>query len=648
LPDGNIEFLGRIDHQVKIRGFRIELGEIEAVLGQHPDVRETVVLAREDQPGNKRLVAYVVPAQEPIPTISELRRFLKGKLPEYMVPSAFVMLDALPLTPSGKVNRRALSAPDAGRPELEEAFVAPHTLVEKLLADIWAQVIGLERVGIRDNFFELGGDSLLAIQIVARANQRGLHFSVRRFFQHPTIAELTAVADTTSLVQAEQDLVTGPVPITPSQYFFLELSQQHSDDLNYRTVVPVFEARQALEPSLLETATNQLLVHHDMLRARFERLNSGWRQVIVEPDATVPFTCLDLSALPESGQAHAVRAATTELRMSLNLAMGPLLRVALFDLGPNKPNRLMIIVHHLVCDAVSLGVLLEDLETAYQQLGRGEVIQFPPKTTSFKYWSRRLTEYAQLEALQQEMGYWLAEPEKWTSHLPMDYPEGANTVKSTRFIPAWLSVEETQTLLQEIPKVYSAQLIDVLLMALMQVFAWWTGKRYLPLFLTAHGREDISEDVDVSRTVGHFALEVPVLLDVGKVSDPKDMAKVIQEQLRRVPGRGLGYGLLRYLSGNAELAEKLQAIRPQVRFHYSGIGIDGSVDNSSLFRLGQGVGWPKRGGGGTRDVLLGVGGALTRGRLYFLWGYSRNVYRRSTIESLAQDLVKTLSEILST
>jgi len=197
LPDGNIEFLGRIDHQVKIRGFRIELGEIEAVLGQHPDVRETAVLAREDKPGDKRLVAYVVPRDVQVPAIIELRRFLKEKLPDYMVPSAFVPLDALPLTPNGKVDRRALPVPDMARPEQEEAYVAPRTPAQEVLAGIWAEVLKLEQVGIHDDFFDLGGHSLLATQVISRVRDTfQLRLSLRNFFDGPTVADLAEIIET--------------------------------------------------------------------------------------------------------------------------------------------------------------------------------------------------------------------------------------------------------------------------------------------------------------------------------------------------------------------------------------------------------------------------------------------------------------------
>jgi hypothetical protein len=215
-PDGRLEFLGRLDQQVKLRGFRIELGEIEAVLSQHPTVREAVVIAREEELGHKRLVAYVVPHPDQAPSSSELGSFLQAQLPDYMVPATFVFLAALPLTPNGKVERRALPAPDAARSPLEGGFVAPRIAAEALLAGIWAQVLGLEQVGIHDNFFALGGDSILSIQIIAKATLAGLRFTPRQVFQHQTIAELVAVADMAPTLHAPQDPVTGPVLLTPA------------------------------------------------------------------------------------------------------------------------------------------------------------------------------------------------------------------------------------------------------------------------------------------------------------------------------------------------------------------------------------------------------------------------------------------------
>ena len=476
-PDGNLEFLGRLDQQVKLHGFRIELGEVETVLRQHPAVQESVVLAREDGPGDKRLVAYLVPDQEPAPSVSALRGFLQAKLPEYMVPSAFVLLKALPLTPNGKVDRQALPAPGPARPMLEATFVAPVNAIEKTLAEIWAQILGLERVGIHDNFFELGGDSILSLQVIARAKQAGLQLTLKQLFENQTIAQLAAVTDTTPTIHAEQGMILGHVSFTPIQRWFFERNLVDPHHFNQAILL---EVRQALTPALLARVVQHLLVHHDALRLRFEQRESGLQQFHVGLDDAPVFSRLDLSALPEPEQKIAIELKAAEMQASLNLSAGPLLRVVLFDLGPFIPNRLLLVIHHLAIDTVSWTILLEDLWTGYLQLMRGETIELPPKTTSFKYWAQRLTEHAQSTALQHEMAYWLAVSSTRGVILPTDHPGGSNTAASARTVSVSLSVEETQALLHEVPKAYQTQINDVLLTALVQAFAEWTGELVAP------------------------------------------------------------------------------------------------------------------------------------------------------------------------
>ena len=361
LPDGNLEFLGRRDQQVKIRGYRIELEEIEAALRQHPAVREAVVLAREDtRRGNTCLVAYVVANQEPAPAPQAWHTFLQQKLPEYMIPSAFVMLEALPRTPNGKLDHQALPMPDTTPSPGAATFVAPRTPVESTLVDIWAEVLGLERVSVYDNFFALGGDSILSIQIVARANQAGLRLTPKHLFQHQTIAELSAVVNTTPTIQAAQGLVTGPVPLTPIQHWFFE---QELTDLHHWNQARLLEVQQTLDFPELERVVRHLLVHHDMLRARFRRETHDWRQDLPPPEVSSLCVQVDLSALSDVQQDMKMAEVAAQLQASLNLEYGPLVRVALFDRGLHKSARLLVVIHHLVVDSVSWQILLEDLQT---------------------------------------------------------------------------------------------------------------------------------------------------------------------------------------------------------------------------------------------------------------------------------------------
>jgi len=644
LQDGNIEFLGRIDNQVKVRGFRIELGELEAVINQHPAIQENVVVVREDEPGDKRIVAYLVTKQQAALSVSDLRSFLNKKLPEYMMPSVFMQIAALPLTPNVKVDKRALPLPNITRSELDKEFVPPQTPIEIKLAEIWSEILHVEQVGIYDNFFELGGDSILTIQIIAKANQAGIQLTPKQLFQHQNIAELAAACLTTITTTAEQGLVTGAVPLAPIQQWFFEENflQPH----HYNQTV-LLEVRQALDLKLLKQAVQHLLIHHDALRLKFEKTKFGWQQFHAQTDDTISFSLVDLSTLPAEEQKLALEATASELQASLNLTQAPLIRVALFNFGAEKNNRLLLVIHHLVIDGVSWRILIEDLETVYKQLIRKEAIKLPSKTTSFKEWSKKISKYANSQTAQQELDYWLTKPWKKAASLPVDYPGGSNTVASACLVSVKLSVEETTLLLQEVPATYRTQINDVLLTALVQAFAQWTGEDLLLINLEGHGREDIFEDVDLSRTVGWFTSVFPVILDLREISSPGEALKAVKEQLRAIPNRGVGYSILRYLSENIETIKSLRTLpQPEILFNYLG-QFDQSFSESSLFDLA------KESCGSTyslqdkRNELLDINAFVVNGQLQVDWTYSHDNHRQSTIEALAEGFIIALRSLIA-
>ena len=568
--DGQLEFLGRLDHQLKLRGQRIEPGEIEAVLGQHPEVKAAVVVLDAGRPGEApppaaRLVAYVVSAGENRPGPAELRRFLAGRLPEYMVPSSFVALERLPLLPNGKLDRAALPAPVASA---SSAWTAPRTATEARLAEIWSEVLGRAGIGVHDNFFELGGDSILSIQIVSRARQAGLQLAVRDLFEHQSIAELSAVATSAVAQEAPQGPVSGPVPLTPIQHWFLEQCAPDFHHFNQAIVL-----RMAHPPDLgrLHLALGHLLDHHDALRLRLRRTPESWEQHNACWDGAVPLTGADLSELDEEAQRRAAAGLVAEAHASLNLADGPLVRAVAVNLGPRRGARLVVIAHHLAVDGVSWRILLEDLAQAYRQLAAGEAVVLPPKTTSFQQWARRLRDYAQSPAVQDQREHWLGLHDHGLPPLPLDRTQGTNTTATARTLTAWLSPAETRALLNEVPAAYHTEINDVLLCALALAFQAWTGQRALLVDLEGHGREDIAPDLDLSRTVGWFTTLYPVRLELPGVPGPGPALTAVKEQLRHVPQRGLGYGLLRHLHPDAALATRLQALPPRpISFNYLG------------------------------------------------------------------------------
>lgn len=644
LADGNIEFLGRLDNQVKIRGFRIELGEIEAAIALNPAVRQTLVVAREDVPGHKYLVAYIVPKHEGAIASSDLRSFLKEKLPDYMIPGVFVMLDALPLTPNGKVDRKALPTPDTARQELQADLVAPRTRFEEILAQIWREVFHRELLSIYDNFFEVGGDSILSIQIISKANIAGLLLTPKQIFQHQTIAELAAVATPTETREAFQGLVTGSLPLTPIQHWFFakKLPEPHHFNQAFLLEVPP-----TLNPDLLQQALQQLLLHHDALRLRFNQSEACWQQFNALPDETVPFSLIDLSTLPENTLSQTIESTSSSLQASLNLNSGPLLRVALFHLGTQKPSRLLLIIHHLAVDGVSWRILLEDLQTVYQQLESGKPIQLPPKTTSFKHWAEKLTQYAQLPTATKELTYWSNISTPKITRFPVDCNQGANTKSSVRSVNVSLNSEETRTLLQEVPKVYHTQINDILLTALVQVLATWSGSNSVLIDLEGHGREEILPDVDLSRTVGWFTTIFPVLLELKATENLGDVIKSIKEQLRAIPNRGIGYGLLRYLSRDAEITSQLSSSpQAEVSFNYLG-QFDWGMQSDSFIKLASESVGSEHSQLGHRSHLLEINGLVVENQFQLEWTYSKNFHSAATIESLAQDFVASLRTLIA-
>jgi amino acid adenylation domain-containing protein/non-ribosomal peptide synthase protein (TIGR01720 family) len=644
LPDGSIEFLGRLDQQVKIRGFRIELGEVEAVLNEQEGIKEAVVVVRQAANGEKRLVAYVVAATGTTAEASQWRAYMKERVPEYMIPSVFVEIAEMPLTVSGKIDRQALpEAESEGRAE-GAGYEEPRTAIEESLAGIWKQVLGVERVGIHDNFFELGGDSILSIQIVARANQAGLRLTAKQIFEHQTVAELAAVAGTGAAAESEQGQVTGPVPLTPIQKWFFEESIALPQHWNQAVLL---ETRQPLDTELLEKVVKGLLEHHDALRLRFMVTPEGVEQVNSFVEANTPVELIDLSSKPDAEQRACIEEAANRVQASLSFAEGSLVRVAYFDLGEGKAGRLLIVIHHLLVDGVSWRILLEDLQRGYEQLSQGEEMRLPAKTTSYKRWAERLQEYAQSDELQQEAAFWLEDARREVCPQPLDYPSGANTVESSKAVNVSLSADETRLLLQEMPKVFRTEINDVLLTALWQAFTQWTGETELLFDLEGHGREEIFEDVDLSRTVGWFTSIYPVRLQPRDSGDAQgELLKHVQQQLRRINNHGIGYGLLRYLCEDLSIAFALEAApKAEVSFNYLG-QFDQVLEEDSLFAPARESAGASRSASGLRPYLLEINASISGGVLQVSWTYSENVHRRATIEKLAGAFTGALRSLI--
>ncbi|MFE9203290.1 amino acid adenylation domain-containing protein [Micromonospora sp. NPDC007230] len=578
--DGTLEFVGRADAQVKIRGFRVEPGEIEAVLSRHPAVGQVAVIAREDQPGVKRLVGYVVPAPGALVDPAALRAHVGASLPEYMVPAAVVGLPTLPLTPSGKLDRRALPAPGftgsaGGR--------APANDRETLLAGLFAEVLGLDAVGVDESFFDLGGDSIVSIQLVSRARKAGLSFSPRDVFVHRTVAGLAAVAADDAMPVPTDD-GTGEVPLTPIVHWLRE--RGGPIDGFHQSMLVTSPA--GLRPEQLVAAVQALVDHHDALRLRLVRdAAGGWRQEI-GPRGSVSaaelVTRIDAAGLDADELRGLVEEQTKAVQARLAPGEGRVLQALWFDAGADRPGRLLLALHHLVVDGVSWRILLPDLAAAAQAVAAGRTPELEPVRTSLRRFAEHLVAEAARPERTAELAGWLDRlgvAETPLAGRPLD--PARDIVDAGRLLTVTLPAERTTPLLTRVPAAFHGRVNDVLLTALTLAVTRWRRRRGsqeagLLVDLEGHGREELAAGLDLSRTVGWFTTMYPVRLDLGRLDLDEAFAggaaagravKRVKEQLRAVPDNGIGYGLLRYL--NADTARQL-ADRPaaQIGFNYLG------------------------------------------------------------------------------
>jgi non-ribosomal peptide synthase protein (TIGR01720 family) len=634
LSDGAIEFRGRIDHQVKLHGLRIELTEIETALSEHAEVQGAVVVPRKDERGHEQLVAYILPANGLVP-VRELRRALEQRLPDYMVPSAFVLLKEWPRLPNGKIDRASLPAPERAVVSAPDVDAAPRTAIEETLIKIWKQVLGLEKVGIYDRFFELGGDSILAIQIVSRASQLGIKLTPRAIFRSQTIAELSQIVVPAESMPAEQGLATGAIPLTPIQHWFFEQQLAEPHHFNQSVLLAV---RRRVEAEQLRRVIEQLVLHHDALRLRFKRdeVTSEWQQFYAGVEAAQQVRVEEIELGADELEIWAGK-----LQQSLNLEAGPLLRVALIEM-PGSEQRLLIVIHHLVVDGVSWQILLNDLERGLEEGQRGEKVSWGPKTTSYGQWSEQLVEYAARPEVRKELAFW-SEVVRAAARLPLsfDYEDAERRLASSRSIVRQLEADETRALLQEVPAAYHTQINDALLTALVTAIGSWTGEQRVAVEMESHGRNEIVEGLDLSRTVGWFTSVYPVVLEVAGAETPGEALQQVKEQLRRIPNDGIGYGVLRYLSGEIATQGPVELL-----FNYLG-QVDQVLHTDSLF---AGAGEPTGAKQSERErqrYALEVTAAVAQGKLSVRFTYNEQLHTAATIQGLSNGYIEALRALIT-
>ncbi|AGI24443.1 PpsD [Pseudomonas sp. ATCC 13867] len=634
--DGVIDYVGRIDHQVKIRGFRIELGEIEARLQDHPQVSEALVVARDGISG-KQLVGYVVGAAEG----DTLRNFLREQVPDYMVPAQILRLERFPLSPNGKIDRKALPEPTWQG----EAYEAPRNERERALAVIWQDVLQVERVGIRDNFFDLGGDSILSLQIVSRARQalgEGVEIRLRDLLQYQTIAGLleraesvAEAAPTVSVAVADDGESFGLVPI--QQWMF----EQQLEEPNHFNQAVLLECRQRLDAEALEAALQGLLAEHGSLRLSFARGADGlWRQRYREAGEITGALLWQRQA----ANAEEALLIANQAQRSLDLSEGRLLRGVLTDMADGT-QRLLLVIHHLGVDGVSWRILLEELQQRYAAQLTGEPAPRFERTSAYRAWAEGLREYADSQLAQGDLPYWLEQTDTAGLGEPQrDNPRGAERMAHLEQLFLRLDRQQTQRLLKVAPEAYRTQINDLLLTALGRTLCNWCESESVLIGLEGHGREDILDEVDHSRTLGWFTSLFPLRLTPGQ-GDYAQAIPAIRQQLRAVPDKGIGYGALRYLGDSALRRQLAARAEPRVTFNYLG-QFDQSFDDKALFVPLQEKPGDTYAASTPMNNWLEIVGQVYDGELTLRCMFSRRVFRPSRIEALMAQLRTELEGVI--
>ncbi|MFS0838708.1 amino acid adenylation domain-containing protein [Paenibacillus sp. 1P03SA] len=625
--NGQIVYLGRIDHQVKIKGYRIEMGEIEHQLLEVSGIEEAVVIDRTGEDGQQYLAAYYVAAGRL--TALELRMKLAETLPSYMIPAYFVGLDQLPLTPNGKVDRRLLPNPEQ---YLDTREPGKASQIETLLMNIFKDVLCRDEITVQDNFYRLGGDSIKAIQIVSKIKAAGYQLKVQQIMSYPVIRELAVFIERNTTAPIEQGQSYGEVkPLPIASWFF----SREWDNPHYYAQSVLLRLSPSITTDQLRDALFALIDHHDTLRLQADE-SPG--RLIYRPveRGDVELARCDLSGIPEAERASVLKKEAESFKASVRLGQGLLFKALVFDEG-SQGQRLLLTAHHLIVDGVSWRILLEDLDLLLQAVVSGAAWTLPNKTHSIQTWSDAIDAYGREKAPEYHE-YWHSVLENAEDSLDADYPSDDDRIAVCATLVRELSEQETHRLLGEANTAFRSHAGDLLTASLAMALSDITGKQKITVELEGHGREELFENMDISRTVGWFTSLYPVNLLMNETGTA-GIIKSIKEQLRSIPNKGIDYGILAYGSGGIP-----KTGGNLVRFNYMG-EIDNQLHSPVLALAGDDTG---------RDTcpsnrlscLVDVVAMVTDNRLQIRMTYSTAMFNPETIDTFMQVFMQRLAEVI--
>lgn len=622
--DGVLEYRGRTDRQMKIHGHRIECAEVEQLLRSYPNIEDAAVRITTASSGGKTLVAYCVPRESHDIDVTRLQCWMSARAPRYMIPGMVVTLDRLPRNTNGKVEYRNLPDPHLG----VHASIEPRTSGERKLLAVWRKVLNNESIGVEDDFYASGGDSLLALRLCIKAAEAGLALTLRDILDGRTVASAARAAEERSTKHALPD-APGRIPLSPSQQFVL--ASKHTPP-NHYNIGALVDVAVRIDDAAWRRIVIALANRHDSLRLRIRQIEAGW-SAEVEPELLMaPFERVNLAGLTPDEQERRMTAEAERAQRSLSLADGRVFAVVLFQLGPERNDRLLAVVHHLAADGASLSILLSSLES----LLLAQPASLEPGCT-WARWSRTLEEMAGSEKCREDIEYWTSPERLKYCALPRDL-SGEN-LEST--------VDEVVTEF-EAPEGIRSELPAVLLSAVAIAIGEWAETPILNLDWIWHGREGLDFGADISRTVGYFSSRVPIVLKYPTVRSVATLLPAVQKTIQAVPNRGITYGVLRYLSPDEATRAALERIpQPEVSFNYLGdLEIVHSKDRI-LAPVDTPVG-PAREGSLKRAQLLQIFASLHAGKIQLLWRYSRAVHARTTIERVAGAAERAVAEFSKT
>lgn len=661
MNDGNVELIGRKDNQVKIRGFRVELNDVEFALQRHEQIKRCAVKLFQNEEENKYLVAYIEGRKEI--SISDIRRFLSKYIPDYMIPSNYVFLDKLPLNQAGKVDRKSLLKPTDTYLKLDNKFVPPNNLMEKLLVKVWSELLRKEKIGIKDNFFDLGGHSLLAMQFVSKIyNMFNVEFPVYKVFEHPTISEL--VEDIELMINdnlehhksMDEDVVNIDNVSGNIQLTCLQKSHFNSIDTliepNRYTITRLFEVPNNFNKDKLEQALEYLFNIHPSFRAKFIRDGESWTQIIDKKVTPISVIESKFENISEEEENNIIEQHNGELQSSFNISKAPLMKVEYFNFGKYKAGKLLIVVNHLISDGYSMIILIKELEICYKDLMENNKVNLPKEKVTINKWTELLNEYAESKELLSESRYWMSLPWQKVKKLPLDYPEneGQNFISSFKRINVALNEEKTNMLIQEIQSQFHIYTETVLLFAITKAISEWIDGEYVQIDALGHGRDAIPnlKHLDLSNTIGFFAFFRHLVLRNTKCENLVEELKIFNEELNNIPNKGYGYSILNELRSDKILSiNKKIGYNNEIFFNYRG-EYNKTIEDSN-FKLVQspiGLGLNPNNKMFTPYRNIVISGAVINKCLSLTLSYSSNLYKKETIEKIANRNLDILHNLI--